>query len=293
MLELTLRLALAALLAGAALMKLSAPAVGRDALSTFGLRSPGLRSVVFAVVIAAELALAVGVGLGSDPAAAAAAALMLAFAAGLALALRRGLAGAPCGCLGARSRVSGAAVVRNLGLAAAFVGVLVLPDSDHTTEQWLGAGLVLALAGIGALTVGLLALAREVGELRMGAQPQAALELDHEGPELGSRSGLAERFAPGPDARVALAVFTSEGCSICAALAPSVELLRRDRLVAVEVFDEVRDADAWAALDVPGSPYAVALDPSGTVLAKGTFNTLPQLESVIATANRRREAVRA
>ena len=39
------------------------------------------------------------------------------------------------------------------------------------------------------------------------------------------------------------------------------------------------DAAAWLALDVPGSPYAVALDRDGTVLAKGTFNNLAQLES--------------
>jgi hypothetical protein len=32
----------------------------------------------------------------------------------------------------------------------------------------------------------------------------------------------------------------------------------------------------------------VALDLEGTVLAKGTFNNLAQLESVIATAGRRR-----
>ena len=38
-------------------------------------------------------------------------------------------------------------------------------------------------------------------------------------------------------------------------------------------FDEVRDADAWAAAGIPGSPFAVALDEHGTVLAKGTFNT--------------------
>jgi hypothetical protein len=41
---------------------------------------------------------------------------------------------------------------------------------------------------------------------------------------------------------------------------------------------------------VPGSPYAVALDLDGTVLAKGTFNNLAQLESVVATAERRRAA---
>ena len=54
-----------------------------------------------------------------------------------------------------------------------------------------------------------------------------------------------------------------------------------------------RDADAWAAADVPGSPFAVALDADGTVLAKGTFNTGAQLESVLAAAERRRGAVRA
>src|SRR5216684_8355151 len=44
-------------------------------------------------------------------------------------------------------------------------------------------------------------------------------------------------------------------------------------------------------MDVPGSPYAVVLGLDGTVLAKGTFNSLGQLESVLATAERReREA---
>ena len=55
------------------------------------------------------------------------------------------------------------------------------------------------------------------------------------------------------------------------------------------MFEEGRDADVWERLAVPGSPYAVALSPEGTVLAKGTFNTLGQLESVVATAFRRRD----
>ena len=88
--------------------------------------------------------------------------------------------------------------------------------------------------------------------------------------------------------RLALAVFSSEGCALCASAAPSVALLARDPALAVETFDEVRHADAWARASVPGSPYAVALDPGdGTVLAKGTFNGLAQLESVLATAERR------
>ena len=35
---------------------------------------------------------------------------------------------------------------------------------------------------------------------------------------------------------------------------------------------------------VPGSPFAVAMDRDGVVLAKGTFNTAEQLRSVPATA---------
>jgi hypothetical protein len=38
---------------------------------------------------------------------------------------------------------------------------------------------------------------------------------------------------------------------------------------------------------VPGSPYAIALTLDGLTLAKGTFNSLAQLESVIATARAR------
>ena len=132
----------------------------------------------------------------------------------------------------------------------------------------------------------MLALAREVGALRLAVGPQAALEVAHEGPELGGRMDV--RFEYDPDVRMALAVFTSESCPVCSALEPSIEFVARDPFLAVRVFDEQRDSEVWRALDVPGSPYAVALEPDGTVLAKGTFNTLAQLESVLATAERRR-----
>ena len=58
-------------------------------------------------------------------------------------------------------------------------------------------------------------------------------------------------------------------------------------------FDEVEDADVWALADVPGSPFAVAVGADGTVLAKGTFNSGGQLESVLAAAERRRRAISA
>ena len=78
------------------------------------------------------------------------------------------------------------------------------------------------------------------------------------------------------------------GFSMVETLAPAVAALGRDPHVELRTFDEVRDAHAWAAADIPGSPFAVALDADGTVLAKGTFNTPGQLESVLATAERRR-----
>jgi hypothetical protein len=60
-----------------------------------------------------------------------------------------------------------------------------------------------------------------------------------------------------------------------------------DPLLAVGVFDELADTATWAQAAVPGSPYAVALDLDGVALAKGTFNGLAQLESIVATARAR------
>jgi Methylamine utilisation protein MauE len=281
------RTVLGALLAAAALLKLAAPRRTRAALVTFGVRGERAQRSVFAASVVVELGLAIGVVAGWDAAAWAAAALQLALAGLLARALRAGRAGAPCGCFGARSRVSRAAVARNLALAGGFAAVPFVPGGDVSTEAWLALGLGLALLGVGALTVAVLALAREVGELRLALGPQAALDVAGEGPEIGERSELIARFEPGPEARLALAVFLSEGCPVCASLGPAVAVLEHDPLVAIRAFDEAADAEAWAALAVPGAPYAVAMGLDGEVLAKGTFNTLPQLESVLGAAERR------
>ena len=78
---------------------------------------------------------------------------------------------------------------------------------------------------------------------------------------------------------------------MCEALRPAVDSIAAHPAVAVGRFDEQANAEAWLSLDVPGSPYAVALDPDGTVLAKGTFNNLAQLESILAAGERRRESL--
>jgi len=278
---------LAAVLAAAAVAKLAARDDSRAALSTFGLRGDRTRAAAWGALVAAELALAAGVAAGLDAAAFAAAALMALFAVAVGAALARGRAGEPCACFGARSRVTPTALARDVVLAAAFASLPFIPG-DVSTETWLAIGLAIAFAAIVALAVAVLALGREVGMLRLAAGAQGALEVPDEGPPLGESTPLVERFATTTQTRLALAVFSSEGCVLCQTVGPSVETLAREPWLAVEVFDEARHADAWAVARVPGSPYAVALDPrGGTVLAKGTFNGLAQLESVLSTAQRR------
>lgn len=279
------------MLAAAGALKLASPRSSRAALATFGVTGARSSWAAWVAVVAAELGLAVGVAAGLDAAAYAAAALLGVFALALALALARGRAGAPCACFGSRSSVSAVAVVRTLALAAAFAAVPALPDGRPSRDGWLALGLAAAGVAIAGLAVAVVALAREVGMLRLMLGPQPALELPDEGPELGERSTVVERFRPGPRARLALAVFSSQGCHLCRSLEPAVEAMSRDPLVALRVFDDVRDADVWRALGIPGSPYAVALELDGTVRAKGTFNSFAQLETILAAAERRTDEI--
>jgi hypothetical protein len=278
-------------LLGAAALKAADGEGARAALATYGLHGE-TAARAWAALVAVEAALAVGVGAGVDGAAWAAAGLMAAFAVVQSVALLSGRSGSPCACFGARGRLSSRSVGRTALLAGGYAVLPMLPRGHVSTEGWLAIGLVAALLGLAALTVVVLALAREVGALRMAVGPQGALEIPHEGPEIGARSALAGAFGEAlEDGRLGLAVFTSEGCRLCRALHPAIAAFGRDPFVAVRTFDEVADAGAWAAADVPGSPYAVALDADGTVLAKGTFNTAAQLESVLAAAERRRGAL--
>jgi len=325
-LHLAVRLVLAAVLAGAAAAKLRRPAESRAALRALAGGADARRGgrlaaegsppggslpaegsppggslpaegsprggslpaggIVWALVVGSELILAVGVALGSDIAALAAAAFLLLGAALLARALRGGRAGAPCGCFGARSRISRLAVARAIVLAAAFAALPLVPRSDPSADAWLAIGLTVALLAVAALGVAVLALAREVGMLRLAVGPQGALEIPEEGPPLGSDSGLAAHLDPRV-VPLSLVVFSSEGCGMCRRLAPGIAALGRHPHVSLLELDEVRDAEHWRRLGVPGSPYAIAVDPDGLVLAKGTFNSLAQLESVLAAAERR------
>jgi hypothetical protein len=284
-LEVAARLVLGGILAGASLAKLASPASSRAALASFGIEARRAQAIVFPLLICAELGLAAGVIAGSEPAALLAAGLMALFAATMAGAIFRGRAGAPCACFGARSTVGWGGVVRNLVLAGAFATLPLLPEEDMSTDDWLALGLGVALIACGGLAVAVLALAREVGMLRLRLGPEGALEIAAEGPPLGSEIGLDASFDP--EAALGLAVFTSDTCHVCRALEPAVAGLGRDPLVSLLTFEERADAGVWERLAIPGSPFAVAFNRDGIVLAKGTFNNLAQLESVLGAAERR------
>jgi len=281
------RLLLGGVLVVAVVAKLTDVRAGQEALSGFGFGSPLARAAGFWSLVAVEAALAVGIVGGSTEAAVGGAALMALFALLMAGAIARGRTGEPCGCFGAKSRIGWVGVARNVALTAGFVVVAALPSRDLSTDQWLGLGLIAALAACAVLGGAVLALAREIGLLRMRVGPASALDIPNEGPEVGSLTELAPALPALAEKGMGLAVFTSAGCHICQAMKPAIDSIAAHPAVAVAKFDEVADRETWGALDVPGSPYAVAIDQQGTVLAKGTFNNLAQIESILATAERR------
>jgi hypothetical protein len=237
------------------------------ALTAYGV--PGrFAAPVWAGLITAEAAIAAGLAAGLRGAAIAGAVLLGVFAVVQAVMLARGRRGAPCGCFGARGRLSPLSLLRTLLLVAACAALPALGSGPQVTP-------VIAAA----VAVAVLVLASG----RPARGPAGALEIDAEGPPLGSHSALADRFA-GEGLR--LAVFTSAGCRLCRDVTRAADALA-GRGVAVRRFDEVEDAGAWAEADVPGAPFAVALAPDGTVLAKGTVNGGAQLESVLSAAAER------
>jgi len=276
-----------------ALAKILAPGQTRSALATFGVTSTAKRSGIWVTVVASELALGAGLLAGLRVAAMGTAGLMALWTIALALALRSGHRGQRCGCFGARSTVNSMALVRNTLLAGFAVAISVLPSMTPSAQTWLTIGVALALVAVAALAVVVLALAREVGELRLRVAPELALELEGEGPSLGTRLDAIEQFTCHPQAQLAVAVFASDGCALCRALEPSIAQLDRDEFLSLEVFDEVADQHVWAELAIPGSPYAVVMSIDGQALAKGTFNSYGQLQGLIAAADARRQTAHA
>jgi Methylamine utilisation protein MauE len=128
------RFVLALVLAGSAALKLANPDPSRAALATFEVEDERLRWIGWAALVIVELGLAVTVAAGSEQASWLAAGLLAMFAAALVGAILRGRAGERCSCFGSRSTVGWASVLRNLGLAACFAALPLLPEPVAVTR---------------------------------------------------------------------------------------------------------------------------------------------------------------
>jgi hypothetical protein len=142
-----------------------------------------------------------------------------------------------------------------------------------------------------ALSVVVVALARQLGVLHLRLGPLGALEIDDEGPPLGQtpppfRARAADGSAVdlGGPGSGRLVVFESPTCPVCERLRPSVPAAGAAAGLVPQVVSDQEAERVWA---VPGVPFVVILDPFGVVRAKGTVNDLEQLEGLLDTAARR------
>jgi hypothetical protein len=207
------------------------------------------------------------------------------FVAALAQARLRGVKRLRCGCFGGGVKRTTILLLRAVGFAAlagiaAFAGGvdLAAPSGEALIAVALGV-LAVAVVVLGLLV---LALYRQVGVLTLRLGPRVALELAEEGPGVGEPApdldGLGRRG-------VELVAFFSPNCRLCRQLAPGVAALAREGL-AVRVVEEQEEEDAFERWNVPGTPFAVHLV-DGRVTAKGTVNTLEELDGLLAVGTRR------
>jgi hypothetical protein len=272
--------------AGILLWAAAAKVVARDPerLEPYGvpraLRGPGYfgLALVEAAVAAALLA-----GLSFAPVAAIG--LGVLFTLALTRARASGIRRLDCGCFGSKERGVEVLIVRALAFTA-LAGLAAFPlEVPRPSAQAL---ILIALVVLAVAVVGLaalvLALYRQVGLLTLRVGPGVALELAEEGPPLGEPAPeLAGLAGSGPE----LAVFFSPGCRLCRQLAPGVRALAREGL-AVHVVYENEAPQTFERWAVPGTPFAVHIV-EGVVVAKGTVNTLEQLEQLVSIGAERVE----
>lgn len=156
---------------------------------------------------------------------------------------------------------------------------------------WWTAAFVAQWVLLLVLCVVVVALARQVGTLHLRLGPRGALEIDEEGPELGSilpsvpaRSADGGTVVIGGPGEGRLVLFSSPTCIVCREVAPGVPAAARAGGLVPQI---VHDADAEHTFEVPGTPFLIVLDELGVVRAKGTVNNLEQMEGLVDTAVRR------
>jgi hypothetical protein len=272
------RIAVAVVLLWAALAKLRRRHDVPDWLSAYGV--PGALATPLAwALIAAEATVGALLLAGVPGAPHAALGLGVLFVLALAYARARGVERLRCGCFGASEGRTTLLLLRALvfsGLAglAAWGGEVGSPGRDTVVLIALGV-LAAAVAVLGLLV---LALYRQVGVLTLRLGPRVALELAEEGPAVGADAPVLERLERRGSE---LVVFGSAGCRLCRQLAPGISALAREGL-AVRVVEEETEPDVFERWNVPGTPFVVHVV-DGLVAAKGTVNTLEEVDGLLAT----------
>jgi methylamine dehydrogenase accessory protein MauD len=164
---------------------------------------------------------------------------------------------------------------------------------------------------VSALSLVVLALARQIGVLHARIGPTGALMLA-KGLKVGEAAPLIDVSdadgrahtigAPGDEGRSTLLMFVSPTCPICKALLPVLTSSRRDeqdwleiilasdgertshtefrREHGLELFPYVISSTLGMAYQINRLPYAVLLDDQGVVLARGIINSREHLESL-------------
>lgn len=182
-----------------------------------------------------------------------------------------------------------------------------------TMDGWWTASYVVLWLLVVALTIVVVALARQIGTLHLRLGPRGALEIDDEGPALGDAPepfDLAtidgRTVTVGGPGEAQLLMFVSPGCMVCEQVLPSIPVIARSGSMTPYVLTDVDGFETQRAFAgkqlaaaiasapevsqsyaVPGTPYIIVLDRAGIVRAKGTVNNLEQMEGLIDTARRR------
>jgi hypothetical protein len=269
------RILVAAVLVWAAAAKLSLRDRGAW-LAPYGV-PVALRAPVGALVPLVEATVAALLLAGVASAAPLALALGVVFTATLARVRLAGVRRISCGCFGTRERSTNLVIAR----AAAFTTVAAVATFGDALPAPSGDALILVALGLLAVAMvvlGLLVLAlyRQVGVLTLRLGPGVALEIEEEGPAVGEPAPALEGLALSGSELVAF--FTAD-CRLCRELAPAVRALAREG-VPVRIVYEADDPDAFERWRVPGTPFAVHVV-DGAVAAKGTVNTLEQLDGLV------------
>lgn len=256
-----------------------------DWLAAYGLPAQYTKAAAWGVMTAeAVVGFLLLFGIALPASAYAAVALGALFVGALGYAKLRGVERLRCGCFGASEGQTTHLLLRAggftlLALLAAFGDGI---DVSASSDTVVAVVLVLLSLAVGLLTLLVFALYRQVGVLTMRIGPRVPFELAEEGPELGQAApeldGLRGR-------RNEVVFFFSATCRLCRQLSPGVAALARQGL-AVVVVEEEQDEAAFARWNVPGTPFVVHLV-DGVVAAKGTVNTLEELESLLDTGKAR------